>query len=291
MSTTQLNLKRTLHWAGGGLAFIAIAFLAWRLHGYWDRLDVTQFTPSVWAAVMVLVLVCGGANLLLALSWWLLLTQSGVKATRWWAVSTYGISQLGKYLPGNIVHLAGRQVIGMAAGVPGITLAKSTLWELGLLAIAGSMYGLLAMSLLFNTLPIWISAGLFLSVVCGAGYFLQETTNARVAAAFFLHVVFLASSGAIFVALQGILISTSGLDMQVGLQLGAAYIIAWLAGLMTPGAPAGVGVREFVLMVLTKGILSEPDLLLIVLMARAVSVMGDFVFFLFSITMSTMSRR
>ena len=57
-----------------------------------------------------------------------------------------------------------------------------------------------------------------------------------------------------------------------------AYVLAWLAGLVTPGAPAGVGVRELVLLALLKGSVGQTELLLAVLLGRLVTVGGDVAF-------------
>jgi hypothetical protein len=56
--------------------------------------------------------------------------------------------------------------------------------------------------------------------------------------------------------------------------------------MITPGAPAGVGVRELVLLLLVKGMLTEPDLLVAVLTGRIVTVSGDFIYFLSSLTLN-----
>ena len=58
-----------------------------------------------------------------------------------------------------------------------------------------------------------------------------------------------------------------------------AYTAAWLAGFVTPGAPAGLGVRELVLVFLLDGHAAEPDLLPAVVLSRVVTVLGDTFFF------------
>jgi len=45
-----------------------------------------------------------------------------------------------------------------------------------------------------------------------------------------------------------------------------------------PGAPAGVGVRELVLLFLLKNVVAEAELLLAVVLGRLVTVMGDLLF-------------
>jgi hypothetical protein len=57
-----------------------------------------------------------------------------------WAKSFNRVSQLAKYVLGNIFHLASRQALSMAAGFEGWMPAKSTIWELGLLVLAGVLF-------------------------------------------------------------------------------------------------------------------------------------------------------
>ena len=70
-------------------------------------------------------------------------------------------------------------------------------------------------------------------------------------------------------------------SLPVSLLCGA-YVIAWLAGLVTPGAPAGIGVREAVLLFLLGNVLPHADLLLAVLIGRMVTVFGDTIYFAIS---------
>jgi hypothetical protein len=91
-------------------------------------------------------------------------------------------------------------------------------------------------------------------------------------------------SGAVFVVLLKLIGDCEGLRFRQWLTVIGAYVVAWLAGLVTPGAPAGVGVREMLLLLFLKGLVSEIDLLLVVLLGRLVSVVGDLLFFLAAFT-------
>ena len=62
-----------------------------------------------------------------------------------------------------------------------------------------------------------------------------------------------------------------------------AYVIAWLAGLVTPGAPAGIGVREIVMYALLHTLISQSDLLTAIVLARIVTVAGDLLFYLLAL--------
>lgn len=275
----RLILKRCLHWGGSVLAIAGIAFVALRLHDYGAQIDFSRFGMAEWGVIVVFSLIYGLSNLMLVLAWWNLLGRFGVSINYAWAVRTYGTSQIAKYVPGNIFHLAGRQAIGVSTGMAGWPLAKSMVWELGLISGAGGLFGLLALPLLLPSLPVTASSGMFVVVIGITAVFLSRFLGPLVARAFGWHAGFLALSGILFVGLIKLLSATSLTGLDVWLMLGGAYVMAWLAGLVTPGAPAGVGVRELVLLFLLKGIVSEADLLLAVVLGRLVTVTGDLLFF------------
>lgn len=272
------TLKRGLHGGGTLLAIAGVVFVALRLHEQATDIDFTRLDWMVWSAVGGLALVYGLANLLLALAWWNLLEQLGAPASLRWVVKVYGISQIAKYVPGNIMHLAGRQALGLAAGLPGWPLAKSTVWELSLIAVAGALFGGLALPLLVGGLPAGMELALFLAALGGAISLLRRFAGPPAARALGLYAVFLAISGGLFVALVE-LVGSNGRQQEIMLlAVIGAYVLAWLAGLVTPGAPAGVGVRELVLLILLNGVVGEAELLLAVLLGRMVTVAGDTAF-------------
>lgn len=276
-------LKRTLHWGGSAAAIAGIAFVALRLHDYGAEIDFARFDLTAWSWVAALALIYGLSNLMLALAWWNLLGQFGACTSRRWAVRVYGISQIAKYVPGNIFHLAGRQAMGMAAGLAGWPLAKSAVWELGLISATGGLFGLLALPLLVPGLPVTASAELFAASIGIAVILLLRFIGLPVARAFGWYAGFLVISALLFVGLVELLADNPVSGVGFWLLLGGAYVLAWLIGLVTPGAPAGVGVRELVLLFLLKGIIGEADLLLVVMVGRMMTVGGDGLFYVISL--------
>jgi uncharacterized membrane protein YbhN (UPF0104 family) len=111
---------------------------------------------------------------------------------------------------------------------------------------------------------------------------LKRYVSKSIAQAFGYYIAFLTISGMLFVAVLALISSGLGVTTLQILTLCGAFVIAWLAGLLTPGAPAGVGVRELVLMLLLKDYIIESDLLLAVLLSRLVTVTGDVLYYLFS---------
>lgn len=57
-------------------------------------------------------------------------------------------------------------------------------------------------------------------------------------------------------------------------------MVAWLLGLLVPGAPAGIGIREAALIYLLNGVVPQVEVLTSVMLARAVTVIGDLLFFI-----------
>ena len=59
--------------------------------------------------------------------------------------------------------------------------------------------------------------------------------------------------------------------------LGGCYLSAWIIGMLTPGAPGGIGIREYVLLFLLKNQLAEDIILQLAVLMRIITVGGDIV--------------
>ncbi len=273
------TLKRGLHFCGNFLAILGIFVVAMRLGDYAHDIDFSHFRLIDWFLLGGLALIYAGSNIILALAWRSLLAQFGAETSFHWAIRTYGISQIAKYIPGNILHLASRQVMGVAAGVKGWCLVKSVVWELGLLAMIGGCFGILALPLLNQNMPANLATAVFLAALIISIALLKCFAGNAVARAAVWYAVFLAISGMLFIALVELVAGNAINTLETGVLLIGAYTFAWLAGLVTPGAPAGIGVREFVLLMLLNGIFQGKDLLLAIVLGRCITATGDSVYY------------
>lgn len=274
-------IKRGLYWVGNALAITSIIFVALRLRNYSAEIDISRLNEGIGWSVVALSLIYSSANIMLALAWWKLLAQFGAKTDLRWAVRTYGISQLAKYVPGNIFHLAGRQSLGMAVGISGWALAKSSIAELALISAAGILFSLLVVPLIISLSILQSTLAFFLIAIIGT-IALQRYAGPSMMGAFSYYIGFLLVSGFLFVALIELISPHFSHSDFSWIPISGAYVVAWLAGLVTPGAPAGVGIRELVLLFLLKGMIAEADLLLAVVLGRVITVVGDVVFYLIS---------
>ncbi len=277
------RLKFGLHFAGGALALIGIFYIYKRINLHAAEINLAVFNPSTWAVLAILATGYGLSNLMLAQAWQKVLKHFGVSVAVTWAIWAYGVSQIAKYVPGNIFHLAGRQALGAAAGLPQWPLAKSSLWEFGLIALTSAILGLLVLPLLTEYVTPSENLLLFVSILVLTLIVFKHIYSREIVLAFFYYLGFLLISGILFIGLIELVSTrTAEIEAKDWLPLIGAYVVAWLAGFITPGAPAGIGVRELVLLFLLKGILGETELLMAVAIGRLVTSSGDGLFFIAS---------
>ena len=275
-------LKRFLYFFGLFLSLGGIVFTIFKIHDHSSQLNLHNLDGSVWLLITGLSFTYGMANICLAIAWWNLLIHFGASTHRLWAVKTYGLTNLAKYIPGNLFHYASRQAMGIADGVGGWLLAKSSIWELGLMAVTATFFVLLALPWFFSEIPVSLITIAFTGFLIILTIELNRYMGFAIARAVGLYAIFLSVSGLIFSGLIAFLVSETVIELPQVIILCGAFVVAWLAGLATPGAPAGAGVREVVLMVLLKGSIPEAELLLAVILSRMVTVIGDVLFFLFA---------
>lgn len=271
-------IKKKLHWVGTGLGVLGVVFVAFKLAEYGNQIDFSGFGAGVLLTASGLAVVYGFANLLLALAWHDLLHHVSIESDRRWAIRTYGQSQLAKYVPGNIFHLAGRQAIGMAKGLPGRPLVKSAIWELAVIAVAGGLFSIPVLFFFAGQTSSMPALAAFTMSVLFCAWTARRRFSTWVARALIWYTIFLTVSGLLFTIIL-LYVSSNLAVPSIAIAFCGSYVIAWLAGLLTPGAPAGVGVREFVLYALLHTYVSKGDLLAAILLGRMVTVSGDLFFY------------
>ena len=237
------------------------------------------------------------ASLLLALAWheelaWVGESPSSLAVS----LGIYGRAQLAKYAPGNVFSLVGRQVLGRQSGFSHKGLAWASMLEVfgmlyaaGLLACAGASH--------WASSALGIPVGAFFSLVASIAFLplllvgalrrceftrrfaLPEITGAdylRLNLLFLIYVPFFALSGLVFVMLM----RTIQPDLAINwFEIVGTVSAIWLIGYVTPGASAGIGVRDALLLLAVGDLLGGSLATLIVVAYRVVTVVGDIGFF------------
>jgi hypothetical protein len=281
-------LIRLLRWAGHLLSVASLAYVFWivaaELGGVRTDLAATELLARGALASLIYV----AAATLLGVAWYFLLRLGGAGVvslrTAW---HMHGLSQLAKYLPGNVFHLAGRHHLGRQAGAGHRALLVATALEAAsLLAVASLLVILFARGTLVDLPPLgrvdgrWLAAVLLASVLAAMAWRLrrQGWRAARDAAAAWacLASFFVLVGAAGVLLLSEIVPSTSWgwFPAFVG-----AYALAWSLGFLVPGAPGGLGVREAVLVGLLGPSAGLGELALFALLFRVVSMVGDVGYF------------
>jgi uncharacterized membrane protein YbhN (UPF0104 family) len=277
------NLQNVLNIVGGGVALISIIFVIVRFLKYWEQLPDDFFTMKLVIIVLILGGVYGVANLILSSTWGGLMNGLHQDISRRDATRIYGVTQLGKYIPGNIFQLAGRQAIAMSYGFSGKAIAKSSALELILLIMAGMSFSLWIVPTIYPKFNIYYSSLLVLIFFIGLAVAHNNARMSFFVKAFIRYYIFLFISGGVFLCVLSTVVNNLLCTPSLALSVISVYVISWLVGLVTPGSPAGMGVREFVLVLLLKPFISELDIIMAALIARVVTVIGDCYFYGYSI--------
>jgi hypothetical protein len=285
-------IGRLIGWAAVAASLGFIGLQLWQ-HAPW-QLASTHLEALV-VAVIGGALLYGTAGFLLSSAWHQLLGAARSAASIRWHHAVYGRTQIAKYLPGNVFHLVGRQVMGRRLGHGQGRLALASLLEALLLV-------LIAAALSLPIIWRWLDQGLWWllalaapalalivarcarrhdlalrdlaqSVACGSSpAVLRLLRAASLYALFFLVVAVIFWMLALSVGDA----SRPSIDLASSVSMVA---LAWLVGFVTPGSSAGIGVREAVLIAALESSLGAPASGLIALALRLVTMGGD-VFFL-----------
>ena len=239
-------------------------------------------------------------------AWSRLLEDMGVN-WHWGKTSAViGVTQIAKYVPGNVAQHMSRAALALSRKMPPDIFAGSVLMET-LLVIGAALFvgglgwfwavepGLIGNSALEQTLVLVLlilslaipaSGILFRSLRSMRGkwawlekwiseglHFPSLWTVCQMVLAYALNFFVLG------LALWLICVTVDPVGKPDYLYLTAAFAFAWLSGFMAPGLPAGLGAREGVLAIFLSGHFSEPELLNVLLGMRLATIGGDLLSF------------
>jgi len=295
----ERRLHRVGRWVGWLVLALALAFLAHAGWTYRQSLAGLDLGRGTLAVLLAGVVVYAADGFLLSSAWLLLVRGLGEEAVP--AAGHHRLfarSQIVKYLPGNVFHIAGRHALGRRQGVPHPVLLGATAYEILGLLLAASWIALVGylplglpgeagrersvlvvglMALGAAVLATWVGSRL-------AGRFpglpLLHVGAARLLASVAVYSVFFLVAGLPLILLAMNL--AGGVAGTALVTLTAAFAISWIAGFITPGAPAGAGVREATLVLLLAPIVGHATALALSVLLRAVTLGGDLLFFLAS---------
>lgn len=274
---SSAGAKRTLNLFGGLLGIAGLAAVSFKLWAYRGELDAVSLSPVGYISIALAAVITAASNSLLALAWRSFLLYLGESPDSRWALWAYSTSQVAKYVPGNIFHYTSRQVIGAAAGIRHGALAKSAGLELIVIAAVAMLFLPLVVPKLLPSVPVFVGVIAFLCIAAICPLMATKMAGRLFGRAVLYYLIFLGVAGAVFVSVF-VMAGATFTAAMIPL-VGGAYVLAWLLGLITPGAPAGVGVREAALLYLLVGLAPPAVILLAVVLGRGTTVTGDLLFY------------
>ncbi len=291
------KLIKSVKLIGNILCIVSVIFIVryiWKLDIDWSVL----LQPAVIIAVIVGGVMIGVEVFVNAFAWKSNLEMfTSDKIPLRDTVSVYGRSNIAKYIPGNFMHYVTRNILGSEYHLSQQHMAISTMLELILkivvvfllilcFAFSGLQTAIENMQQFMEPAFIIVGAIAVVAVVVGIILYMRKKgflsqvkiKNVLVSCAGYA-IVFVVNAAAFWIVAYVISpdIATSNPLLICGY-----YLIAWCVGYIMPGVPGGIGVREYVMLLLMGGMMGSEDISLIMIITRIVTVVGDVLAYLIS---------
>jgi hypothetical protein len=284
--------SRAINAAGIVLTLVALGFVAYQLSIRGREL----FAEISWAFVLVLaasVPLLVALSLFLVTAWNRTLQLAGGAALDFFpALSIYGRSQLLKYVPANVFHVVGRYALLRSLGYEHRVIIRSTFLEFALIiATALALACIFAAPILtaywhMQTHPVVVASEMTALAVVILFAAWRAATQRRegdtpissagsIATAILHYALYFCGFAAVALVLCAAVTTTRFADyfMLLGVVSGA-----FVAGLVTPGAPGGLGVREAIMLLALRETNLGSAALLVALGLRVATTVSDIFF-------------
>lgn len=208
----------------------------------------------------------------------------------------YLYSNLGKYLPGNFMHYAGRNILGSRLGISHADIALSSVFEV-LVSLAGAfliiitfskssifyilskvqhnfwIYAIVLSTLLICSLIIYKKRGNFIKNYLTI-FKRKEIFWLAFQSTISYYLIFLV--GAFTLVWVVSFVSIKDLNNSIIGIIVSSYVVSWFIGFITPGSPGGIGIRETVLLFFLSNFMQTDVIIASLILHRILNISGDF---------------
>jgi uncharacterized membrane protein YbhN (UPF0104 family) len=289
-------MRRWARVGGWLVAALAIGYFANAAYRNFSAIPAFQPDARNFGMTAVAVAAYGLSVPCAALGWRWLLAAAGREVSYASSLAILSLTQFAKYIPGNVANLLGRIEFarrwGVDVGAGSVSVTFEFLLVLGVgVALAAAVpftfegYGALPLSpmsawtVLAGGAALLIPLSLLLAMTAAArrlSVFLQVLSRprnvVRLIAATLTYVGCYFASGGSLLALAIGPASAAGADL---FELTLVFAMAFVGGYLTPGVPAGLGVREALLVAMLSPAYGEGPSLALALYFRVVATVGD----------------
>lgn len=283
-----MTRRRTLRGAQAAFVLVTLVLAWWGFRGRWSEIGRAVVDTGPWRSVGAVALAAVGIAAT-AVLWRLVLRWVGSRdmAMRD-AAAVFLVGQLGKYVPGSVWSVAAQAQLGRRHGVPARSSAVASATFLLLHTASGLLLGglLVAGGVLGTTGPrAW---WLWAAVAVGAGSLAPPlvrraadrlagpgTRTAFGPVELAVTLLMMSAVWACYGGSMALLATVGGPGPSVAGAV-AAFALAHAVGVLVVVAPAGVGVREGVLVTLLAPALGVPGAAAVALLSRVAHAVADF---------------
>ncbi len=308
INTRKAGLKLIAYLAGLAVFIFSLYFLGRMARTYWHDIRAYDLTSIRYGDLAVALGLCFVANILVSLVWPILLKRLANTSTLLKlpaesselpfriAIPIGLLSQIGKYMPGNAAHYLGRAALAKRHGVAIQTSIATTGLEFLAAIFAGGVIFtaclLLDESSYETAESIARDAGVssrwflvsfvaLMVFIMFAGLWICVSDSRRRMAMAALSPLLILSFAFLAVGTSFLFVLRC-LDVDIGREgmfatINMLFVIAWIAGFLVPGAPAGLGVREALLVATLSTVLAPELTILAGLIHRLVAIFADVV--------------
>ena len=293
---------------------LSIGYLIWiflGLSSQWNALAFQSYSIHSFVFLAILGgIVYFSACFVLVLSWSLMVNAFGeMQVSKRDAYRIIGKTLLAKYLPGNILHLAGRHYLGKVFGLTHGQLLAAAILETLMLVIGAIVFVSMALCILITVygdyteyswvLFFWVVTSIVVVFVVLLNRFnprylatIAQYVNLKtfklepqlrvklpLIIAFTGYILFFLVSSVLFsyfIFQQDVSIAQSA---SIVLTIMGGFTAAWVIGYLVPGSPGGLGVREATVIVLVSPVVPEAILIYALFMHRLISIIGEIMLF------------
>lgn len=293
--------RKLINIAGNILMLLSFAFIVNRIIEY--GVDFSKITSiRTFFVLMGSVILYALLVIAFAFIFYLVLKMfSNNNISKKDSIFIYCKSNLYKYLPGNIFHYIGRNEVAFNNGVSHGVVIAATIAEIILIAISAvitaiifaGQYAIKWATDNYATEEVVVFVALLILILLAgvvlyklnsekiSAEYIRLTNNIRLSDAIIFIMVYMISfilNGVMFIL---VLYSLGGvLSVSLLLPVIGMYTLSWLIGFITPGAPAGLGIREAIMSALLFDIVAAEFVISAVVLYRIITILGDVVSFL-----------
>ena len=291
------TLKKVAGYLGKLLSVLAIAFIIYAIY----KLGLDFSSVTNWP-VFILLMIAGVAIktatvFIMSFGWmgWLKMLAGKKDLDRKRGVKAYVKANIGKYLPGNVMHYVERNLFAADLGISQSRIAIGSVLEIISLVLSAVILAVvmsfrnfvltLQELFVYNYIKIIFAAACVIVIV--AIIMLRKKAMALIsefgyrqffktlALALVRYILVLAGLGVIMVMLYAYM-GSEALTASAVCTIISGYALAWVLGFLVPGAPGGIGIRELVVTLLLAPVIGEELILTISVIHRLITIIGDF---------------